>query len=536
VTGNEASLTAGTTASAVPPQVRLIGEFAVVLGDRKVSRWPRKDAAALVKVLALTPSRSLHRERVLDILWPDLDPVDGAPRLHKAAHFARQALGERDAIVLRGDSVALFPGVHVVVDIEQFDGAFTAAAGGTAEDADAVLNAFPGEVMPADLYEPWAQEVRERHHANRLRLLRQARRWEELLEIEPAHEEAHLELTRRYVREGDRSGALRQFERMDRALRDELGVGPGPAAVELRKQLVSVIRDLGPLTVAEEARVEQRIQFCRTPDDVTIAYATTGSGFPLVKAANWLTHLDHDWHSPVWRHWLVDLSRRHRLIRYDERGCGLSDLDLDPAAQSVEAWIRDLETVVDAAGLDRFDLLGISQGGPVAVEYADRHPERVRRIVLYGTYPQGRLVRATSEDEVRSHRLQVELARHGWGRDDPAFRMYFTSSFMPGASKEIWDAFNDLQRLTTSPENAAMVLDLCADMDVTETAKRVQAPSMVLHARDDRRAPFQQGRLFASLLPDCRFVALDSSNHILLAEEPAWQVFLREVDSFLAPP
>ncbi|MGB8386117.1 MAG: alpha/beta fold hydrolase [Dermatophilaceae bacterium] len=218
-------------------------------------------------------------------------------------------------------------------------------------------------------------------------------------------------------------------------------------------------------------------------------------------------------------------------MRYDERGCGLSDREIpDPR---LEDWVRDLETVVDAANLEEFDLLGISQGGAVAVVYAARHPERINRLVLYGTYAQGRLARATTPDEDSMHRLQVELARLGWGRDDPAFRQVFTSQFMPDGSRELWDRFNDLQRLTTSPHNAARILDTFGTIDVRAEARRITAPTLVMHARHDQRPPFAQGRLLASLIPHSRFVALDSNNHILLADEPAWKVFLTEVEGFL---
>jgi pimeloyl-ACP methyl ester carboxylesterase len=189
---------------------------------------------------------------------------------------------------------------------------------------------------------------------------------------------------------------------------------------------------------------------------------------------------------------------------------------------------------VDAAGLDRFPLLGISQGAPVAITYAARHPERVSRLVLYGGYVQGRMVRATREEERREHALEVELVRLGWGRDEPHFRQVFTAQFMPQASRPLWNAFNDLQRTTCSPETAASVLQISASIDAVAAAGEVRAPTLVLHARDDRRPPFAQGRLTASLIRGSRFVALDSCNHILLADEPAWPVFLREVEAFLA--
>jgi pimeloyl-ACP methyl ester carboxylesterase len=229
---------------------------------------------------------------------------------------------------------------------------------------------------------------------------------------------------------------------------------------------------------------------------------------------------------------LLALSRRHRLIRYDERGCGLSDRDIPPPG--FEEWVRDLETVVDAAGLDRFPLLGLSQGAPVAITYAARHPERVTRLILYGGYVQGRLVRSDREEQRREHALQVELARLGWGRDDPAFRQVFTSQFMPEASREVWDAFNELQRTTCSPHAAAAMLEVTGSIDVVSAARQVRTPTLVMHARRDQRPPFEQGRRTAALIMGSRFVALDSCNHILLPDEPAWSVFLQELEAFLA--
>jgi pimeloyl-ACP methyl ester carboxylesterase len=195
--------------------------------------------------------------------------------------------------------------------------------------------------------------------------------------------------------------------------------------------------------------------------------------------------------------------------------------------------VTDLAAVVDAAGLDRFPLLGISQGAPVAITYAARHPERVTHLVLYGGFVQGRLMRGRPADR-EEHALQVELARYGWGRDEPAFRQVFSAQFMPQAAKEIWDAFNDLQRATCSADNAARVLDISGSIDVVEEAAQVRTPTLVMHALRDQRPPFEQGRLTASLIQGSRFVALDTCNHILLADEPAWPIFLRELEAFLA--
>jgi pimeloyl-ACP methyl ester carboxylesterase len=217
-----------------------------------------------------------------------------------------------------------------------------------------------------------------------------------------------------------------------------------------------------------------------TPDGVDLAYATSGEGPPLVKVANWLSHLDVDWQSPVWRHWLQALSGNHQLIRYDERGCGLSDWDVDD--MSFEAWVQDLEAVVDALGVERFPLLGISQGGPIAVAYAVRHPERVSHLIIYGSYARGKSHRALSEQQVEEARTFITLARLGWGNENPAFRQVFTTLFIPEGTLEQWSWFNELQRLSTSPENAAKIISGFDRVNVRELAPQIKAPTLVLHA------------------------------------------------------
>jgi DNA-binding winged helix-turn-helix (wHTH) protein/pimeloyl-ACP methyl ester carboxylesterase len=287
-----------------------------------------------------------------------------------------------------------------------------------------------------------------------------------------------------------------------------------------------------PQVLAAPDDLCQRIRFCTTETGVRLAYATVGAGPPLVRAAHWITHLDFDWHSPVWHHWLVGLGRHHTLLRYDERGCGLSDHDVDDF--SLDAWVNDLETVVDDAGYENFPLLGVSQGGAVAVAYAARHPERVSHLVLYGAYAQGRMARATTEEERREAALQVEMVRLGWGREDAAFRRFFTSSFLPDARPEVWEDFAELLRRTASAENAARLMEAWARIDVTEEARKVGAPTLVLHSRDEIRIPLDQARNLASLIPGSRLVLLDSRNHLLRADEPAWAQFLSEVDAFIA--
>ena len=277
--------------------------------------------------------------------------------------------------------------------------------------------------------------------------------------------------------------------------------------------------------------MEQQIRFCTTPDGVRIAYATVGQGPPFVKAANWLSHLEFDWQSPVWRHWLMGLSQHHTLVRYDERGCGLSDWDVEDF--SVEAWVQDLETVVDILGLKRFPLLGISHGGPIAIAYAIRHPEKVSHLILCGTYARGRYHRNLTESQLEMLEMLFKMIKLGWGQNNPAFRQVFTSHFIPEGTTEQMNWFNDLQRVTTSPDNAIKIRTGFSNIDVSDLASQVTTPTIILHAQDDAAVPFAEGRHLAALIPGARFVPLQGKNHLLLENEPAWPRFLDEVYNFV---
>ena len=282
---------------------------------------------------------------------------------------------------------------------------------------------------------------------------------------------------------------------------------------------------------SSETEFEQDIQFCRTSDDVSIAYAQSGSGYPLVKAANWLSHLEFDGQSPIWKHWWSELSDRYRLIRYDERGCGLSDWDVD--AFTLETWIRDLEEVVDVVGVKRFALLGISQGASVAIEYAAKYPERVSHLIIYGGFVQGRLRRNPTPQQVNEAELLKDLARVGWGGENAAFRKAFATLFVPDAVEEQLAAFDDLQRSSTSARNAALFLDAFNNLEAIENASKVRAKTLVVHARKETEVPVSQAHLIAKLIPGAKLVTLESRNHILGRQEPGWQRFLEEIDKFI---
>jgi class 3 adenylate cyclase/pimeloyl-ACP methyl ester carboxylesterase len=280
---------------------------------------------------------------------------------------------------------------------------------------------------------------------------------------------------------------------------------------------------------SDSANDQQQIRFCTSADGVRIAYATVGHGEPIVKTANWLNHLEYDWESPVWKPLLDELIKDHRLIRYDARGNGLSDWEV--ADISFEAFVSDLEAVVDSAGVERFALFGVSQGCAVAIAYAARYPERVSGLVLYGGYARG-VRRRGSQEESKERDALYTLMRVGWGQDNPAFRQIFTSQLIPGGTPEQIMWLNDLQRITTSPENAVRIRQALDEIDISGHLADVTVPTLVLHCRDDVTVPFEEGRRLAAMIPGARFVALESRNHLILHGEPAWFRLLEEMKNF----
>ncbi len=277
--------------------------------------------------------------------------------------------------------------------------------------------------------------------------------------------------------------------------------------------------------------LRQEIRFCAAGDGTRLAYGRAGEGPAVVKVANWLSNLEHDWDSPVWRPWLEGWSRFQALYRYDPRGCGLSDHDVQDL--SFEKLVSDLETVVDATGLDRFELLGMSQGGCVAIAYAARHPERVQRLVIYGGYARGQRLRAGKPEDLAAADVELKLLGLSWGIDNPAYRQVLSTLLIPEGSPEQLAWFNELQRLSTSPENAVRLQQTFNAVDVQSAAAAVRASTLVFHSKQDAAVPFEEGRALAALIPGARFVPLNSRNHVLLADEPAWLDMWQEYYMFL---
>jgi pimeloyl-ACP methyl ester carboxylesterase/DNA-binding winged helix-turn-helix (wHTH) protein len=297
-------------------------------------------------------------------------------------------------------------------------------------------------------------------------------------------------------------------------------------------RFVGGVRDLSETATSDNAPdggLRQSISFCRTGDNVAIAMASVGSGPALVKTANWLNHLEYDWESPIWSPFLQRLAGRFRLVRYDGRGSGMSDREVADISQA--GFERDLEAVAEFAGLERFTLLALSQGVAAAVAFAARHPERVSRLILCGAYAQGRNRRGSSMDEATA-KTMLAMMEQGWGQSDSAFMRAFSSLYLSDASRAHIKWFADMQRRSTSGEMAARLRVACDDIDVMDMLPAVQAPTLVIHARHDHVAPYEQGRLLATRIPGARLVTLESENHIPVPDDPAWGRLVDEIEAF----
>lgn len=285
--------------------------------------------------------------------------------------------------------------------------------------------------------------------------------------------------------------------------------------------------------MAARKPLRQQIRYVMSADGTRLAWAQAGEGPIVVKASNWLTHLEYEWQSPVWQHWLQFFAGNFHFVRYDERGCGMSEWQ--EGELSARVWTDDLEAVIEAADpKEPVTLLGISQGAVACIGYALRHPERVSRLILYGGYARGPFLRGTPEAEA-TYRAVIDLARVAWASDNPSFRQVFTSRFIPGATPEQLAWFNDLCLKTTPGEVAAKLLSSRALINIESRLAEVRVPTLVLHARDDGVVPVAEGRLLASGIPGAQFIELDSRNHILLEEEPAWRRFQEAVLDWMQP-
>jgi DNA-binding SARP family transcriptional activator/pimeloyl-ACP methyl ester carboxylesterase len=534
-------------------RVNMLGGFSAVGADGAPLALPTRKAEAVLALLLCRAGEAQPRERLIGLLWSDRGDKQARHSLSQTLTSIRGVIGDRpDPIAAERETLAIEPSAigADVIDL---------AALAQRDDAESLRAA--GELCRGPLlegfriqdaaFDEWLSQERARFHRICISVLTRlaacesaagdvaaaSTALERALTLEPLSEELHRRLMRLDLDGGNSNAAIQHYRACSEVLKRKLGTVPEPATTALYQEARAQLKDTPlptPASISADRRPindeKQDIRFCMTADGVRIAFASAGKGPPLVKCANWLNHLEFDWQSPVRRHLLRELSSEFRLIRYDERGNGLSDWKVDDF--SYEAMVRDLESVVDAAGLDRFPLLGTSQGCAIAIGYAVRHPERVTRLVLHGGYAKGWRARG-NPSEIAQREAMLTLVREGWGQENPAFRQIFASWYIPEGSPEQWRWWNDLQRISTSPENAARLMIDLGKIDVSHLLAQVSVPALVLHSVNDAAVPFSSGRELASSIPGARFVPLDSCNHVILAHEPAWPRFLEEVRAFL---
>ncbi|MBT2133463.1 alpha/beta fold hydrolase [Croceibacterium sp. LX-88] len=498
---------------------------------------------ALLAYLAVT-GREHRRDALCSLFWNVPDDPKGA--LRWSLSKLRQAVDEPDAPHLLADRETVrleMTGSHC--DFARIEEAAASDDIGTLETAARIRGEFaPGlHLRGCEEFESWLLATREDVRQRQLRV------WRKLIGLLADEPERALPFARSVV-EADPLGEdgwvtlvalLADAGRSDEA-EAQRGVAVRTleaAGIEAEAALTRPVRSAAtaaPRPVARENGkpvIRQRVEFCTARDGTGLAYSCVGNGPPLVKTANWLNHLEFEWESPIWSHWIEALSRDHKLVRYDERGNGLSDWKV--ADLSFEAFVQDLETVVDAAGVEQFDLLGISQGCAVSIAYAVRHPERVRSMILYGGYSQGWKSRNDPEELARREAM-VTLTGVGWGQGNPAFRQMFTTLYFPEATDEQAQWFNELQRISASPEGAQRLQRALGVIDVRHLLRKVKVPTLILHSRNDSVVPFEAGRILARHIEGARFVPLDSPNHLVLAQEPAWPELIAHIREFLANP
>ena len=518
-------------------QLRLLGPMALIADGEALALPASRKTRALLGYLA-AEGKPVRRDRLTHLFWEVPDDPKGS--LRWSLSKLRALLGS--AIVADRETAGLdvagididFVGLKsAVADLgaaptSALQTICAATTGPFMEDLDLPgcddFNAWL--IAKAEDARLWLDQVCAELIQRKLppeQLLPHVRAWVERSphDLEPAETLCALLVAagREEEAEAQRSLAIRR-----------LAEGGIPASTALRESPApGVPAGLDVEPPSRPAPLKQEIHFCQASDGTTLAYSVTGSGQPIVKAANWLNHLEADLTSPLWRHWIRALTSIRSLWRYDERGNGLSDWN---APLNFEAFVDDLESVVDAAGLDRFDLLGISQGAAVAIAYAVRHPERVRRMHLWGGYALGWVHRGDPA-EIERREAMLELTRQGWAMENPAFRQMFTSLYLPGGSEEQEDYFNEMQRLTTSADNAVALQRVFGEINVTALLGQVTTPTLVGHSTRDAVVPFEAGRALAAKIPGARFIAVESPNHLLLESDPGWPKYARIVEEFL---
>ncbi|MFG1497899.1 alpha/beta fold hydrolase [Saccharospirillum sp. HFRX-1] len=522
--------------------IQTLTELTVFKDDQPLPLPASKRTRALLAYLILT-GRMQRRDRLCELFWEHADDPRGAlrwslskmrPLVNEVGH--ERLWADRERVHLNNQDIDI--DIHNLADkIADPEISIQALKGIDRALQEPLLDGIDLPDQP--LFQQWLTAERQEINKLRGKLLSRlaadskqpvidqlgwANAWEAL---EPFNTEAATRvLTLLEFMGEEQQLAWRSNELAQRFRR----AGIAWSAKE-RSQLTDQSEPLAYRTPEREFLARQSIKLCTAQDGVRLAYADIGSGYPIIKAANWLSHLEHDWDAPIWSPLFRRLALNHYFVRYDERGNGLSDWEVNEL--SFESFVTDLETVVEASGVDRFALLGISQGAAVSIAYAVKYPERVSHLILFGGYPAGWRI-GTSDEEKREREAIMTLTKTGWGKDNPAYRHIFSSTFMPSADAAELAWFNEFQRLTTSPENAVRFLSAFGDIDVRHLLPQIQVPTLVIHSLGDQRIPVSVGRDLADAIPNAEFVGLDSDGHLLLGREPASKDFIDAVRHFIA--
>ncbi len=543
-------------------KLKLLGGAAIQWGSSgKEIEFPTHKAKALVIFLAMALNMRVTRSKLVGLLWERSAEEQARASLRQTLVYVRKALTINDGCLLETSMEEVkLPAHSVDVDALRFD---EQQQEKDVESTDNAVALYQGDFLEgfsikADPFEAWIREKRKHYSELAIQNMTSLSVYwissgdldksiditNKILSIDPFHEASHRRLMHLYTTIGRRESAIHQYKECKKLLEKELSIEPQNETIELYEKIINkepLLVSAKPyasaapvLHDAEQQKdvndISQDIRYCCTEDGVRLAYTTSGGGSPVIRTGSWISHLEFHLHTPIFRHLLRALEKNHTFIRYDARGTGLSDWEV--AEISNDAFVNDLEAVANASGFKKFVLYGASQGCEISAAYAVRHPERVSHLILYGGYACG--WKHWGKKFVKTGEAFLTLIEQGWGQDNPAFRQMFTSLFMPDGIYEQMQWFNELQRVSASPENAARIYDAIGEADIRDSLHKVTVPTLVMHCKDDAIVPFSLGCELAQGIPHAKFVPLEGRNHLILEQEPAWNQFLAEFEAFLS--
>jgi DNA-binding SARP family transcriptional activator/alpha-beta hydrolase superfamily lysophospholipase len=534
-------------------RLNLIGGFQCLTSDGHPVEFTLAKDQGLIAILALSEGYVCPRSHIIDLLWSSRGDEQARVSLRHSLWSLKKILGDGADEVLQIDRkrIGLNPD-RLTSDVGQF---LELANSSKTEDIEKAVTLYKGDLLENliirdQVWDEWLTLARESLGSKLAELLctlidryttesrpkKLIDSGHRLVELDPFREQGHRALMRGYAESNQRPLALKQFERCRDLLQKELNSSPSPETQELFLQIkngrsVTVQNDVETASQAEINLVAQSaVRYCLSDDGVSIAHAQVGKGYPLVAAGSWITHLQEDWSNPGWGHYLRHLAKDFTLIRYDQRGNGMSDWD--NVDISFDKMVDDLSSVIDCYDYEKVAIFGPSQAASVSIAYAQKYPEKVSHLILYGGYSRGRRRRGDPDSAAESEAL-VTLIRQGWGRDNPAIRQTMTSLFMPDANQQEAAWFNEFQKTCGPAANIARFREMFDEIYVTDLLADIKVPTLVIHCVDDSVAPLSEGKLIASRIPDARFVTLNSKNHMVFEKDPEFSRFLHYVHEFM---